>query len=148
MNKKAAIIGAFLVGVVIASAVAHFYYAQQIQKASLIEGYYYEGLLRQGVIHDSIRLLIHLRSAELTNVVERCESKIDWAVIGLAWFANDIQTNKIVPAKEKVLLYKDVLKGIQDAKKYRDRFPYKSGNFTNDNEVSNVFILVNVQTNL
>ena len=147
MSSKGAIIGAFLVGVVIASAVAHFYYAQQIQKASWIEGYSYEGLIRQEAIHSSIRLLTQLRNAELTNAVEQCEHKIDWAVIGLAWFADNIQTNKIVPAKEKVFLRKDVLKGIQDAKKYRDMFPYKSGNFTNDNEVSNVFVLVNVLTN-
>ena len=147
MSNKGAIIGAFLVGVIIASAGAHFYYARQIKEVSLIQGYYCENLIRCEMIHDSVIELKYLRSGDFSNAVERCERNIDLAIKGLAWIANDMQTNQLVPAKQSGLAYSDTLKGLQDAKKYRDIFPYKSGERANDNEVSNAFVLIKAQTN-
>jgi hypothetical protein len=79
-----------------------------------------------------VALLNRIRSNNITNAVDMLETKLD---ISLAMLSSDF---KDIPKTQRV----EVLKTIQMAKDYRDKFPHKNSYPDLNQAVSNAFSLV------
>jgi hypothetical protein len=148
MSNKRAVIDAFLVGAIIAGASAYFFYSRQIKELELHHDISSEVAFGQHNIVSSIDILKYLRIGDVTNAIGYCEKTVDNSVISLAWQATE--SSKYYPFSTNNLAFEDniAISAIRHAKKYRDKFPYKSGDIYNtDEKVANAFALVNVQTN-
>jgi gas vesicle protein len=148
MSNKRAVIAAFLVGAIISGASAYFFYSRQIKELNLHRDISSEIAISQERLVNAIKTLKDLRSGDVTNAIIFCENLVDSSVVSLA--GQVTEGSKWYPFSTNDLALENdfAMSAIEHAKKYRDKFPYKSGDdFNTDKKVASAFALVNVQTN-
>jgi hypothetical protein len=147
MSNKRTVIGAFLVGAIITVASAYFFYSRQIKKLSLHNDIAFNAAIRQENLAFSVKVLKNLRSGDVTNAIDFCESLVDSSVVALGYQIT--KGPKWYPFSTNDLALENhfAMSAIEHAKKYRAQFPYKSGDSITDEKVITAFALVNVQTN-
>ena len=124
------IVAAFLIGGIIGHRIAIQKYENemQIQNENASSGF----------ADNSVYLLNLLRTNNTAKAIENLEMNLDWNLI----FLNTDMSNAPVSPPNPYFP-----KAILKAKAYREKFPYKSGNHSEDEEVSNIFLRFNASTN-
>ncbi len=133
MNRKLAIVlvvAAFSIGAIVGYRMA----IQKYEKAVQINN----ENVSSGFANNSVYLLSLLRTNNPSKAIENLEMNLDWDLIFLNMDMSNAPESPLNPYFPKT---------IQKAKTYREKFPYKSGNRSEDEEVSNIFLHFNVSTN-
>lgn len=141
-------IGVFLLGAITAGALSHYYYAQKIKEWNLASDCSFELAISQHDLVNTLHILKGLRSGNVTNVINECERNLDSSVAGIASMAIELPKTYPFLTNDYVFENQQAINDfIKPAKKYREKFPYKSGDSNTDERVAAAFALVNVQTN-
>jgi hypothetical protein len=90
--------------------------------------------MRQENLVYSIKVLKYLRSGDVTNAIIFCENLVDSSVVSLAGQVTECSKYYPYSTNDLALENDFAMNAIEHAKKYRDKFPYKSGDIYNTDE--------------
>jgi hypothetical protein len=86
-----------------------------------------------------INTLNALQTNKTAKAIENLENELDLDLVALGHSISNAPSSSIIDPF--------IVKFIQDAKKYRERFPYTNCDTNSEQEISNLFLLVNSPTN-